>query len=228
MQYLIIKVNHLPMAEEFIYDEEGRIKDPDVAHDVAKLEDKARVKEKQLQKEAQTGLSETQSNNKELMEGLLSKYPDAFEKKVDDKSRDVLIMFPAGDERDTSLIFQRHPVVLSQEGFIHMNIEDILGGVDKINYTNLLDYLHDKKGSLGSPSTAGWEQIPVSKLLSKEDQTLYINSSIEICPVNLDSERARKSFKAALGSSQEWGKESNEIAKVKASRQTPQAILEEL
>lgn len=219
------------MEEKSIYDEKGKIKEPNVAHDVAKLEDKAITKEQQLQKEAQTGLTEKQRANKEIMEGLTLKYPDAFQEKVDDKGRQVLIMPPVIDARDTSVFFQTRPTILTQEGFIHLSIHEALGGIEEINYTNLIDHLQergDKFGEMGS--NMGWEGLEKDKIFSPKDRPMSLDYPLVVAGrlVELNDDRGRECFKNALQRSQEVGIKRKRKSKIEAAKLTPQAILDDL
>lgn len=88
-----------PMGDAFYTEagkpEAGLIKDPEHAHELANLvRDRgtiaAEAREMELKRQTETGLTDEERNNLEIMAGLKVKYPDAFDAVIDSKGREFL------------------------------------------------------------------------------------------------------------------------------------------
>ncbi len=79
--------------EDKFYDDSGRIKNPEAAHDIANLEKPAKDRELELRRQAETNLTKEERENLAIMAKYSEKYPDAFEKQmVDSLGREVLVV----------------------------------------------------------------------------------------------------------------------------------------
>ncbi len=107
------------MADAFLT-ESGQIRDPDKAHDIANLEIPARERELELKRQDETNLTKEERENLAIMAKYSEKYPDAFEKRLEDGSgREILVV-------DTN-VFSGHSLdgvdgvlYFTQEGFFRL------------------------------------------------------------------------------------------------------------
>lgn len=99
----------------------GRIKDPNIAHELATIEDKlghdARLRrEKALILEAQDGLNKSERFYTEIMDGVQAEYPDAFDLMVASDGSKALLLKP----------YQRH-YIINTESFDYPTIFTKMG-----------------------------------------------------------------------------------------------------
>lgn len=123
------------------YTPEGQVADKKVAEGLAYLEKPARDREAELNRQSETGLTERQKANIELMNGLEEKYPLAFDKIIDDKGRKILAINPVGDQTATwglgkFLMFTEQGVFTHTDGNTYLDRE-------RLNSTRFLDTISE-------------------------------------------------------------------------------------
>jgi len=104
------------------YVEGGKvIADAEEAHEVANAlkpgMDAAIAVEKRLKNEHETGLTEDQMRNNEVVYGLQAKYPDAFDTVVDKNGRTVLILRKHQSASPAGLPLYEGENIFTQDGF---------------------------------------------------------------------------------------------------------------
>ena len=118
----------------------GNIQNPNAAHELANLEDPVRRREQELKRQSETGLTNTERANIELMNGLEEKFPLAFEKIIDDKGRKILTIGVTGAQDKTWGLGDR--LFITQEGVLSSTTQ--MGGAllpERVNFTKLMDHL---------------------------------------------------------------------------------------
>jgi hypothetical protein len=188
------------MVGEGIYEttgaDTGRIKNPDVAHELANVEapgQNARAaKEGELQRQAETGLSDDERKNIELMNGWKEKYPDAFEQVVDNKGRMVLEMSGVAN----------NDYIFTQKGILELmngSYKPTLSEYDATRIQDKVEEIGDKFGS----NNSGWEAFDKSVVLKSEKS--YSPGLISIRKMDLTSEIQRVSLHNQLRQAQAEG-----------------------
>ncbi len=80
-----------PFTESFGKEGVAYLTDPVAARELAEIEDRAHdavgIREAELERQHETGLTDVERENVKIMEGLKAAYPDAFEEGMDDKGR---------------------------------------------------------------------------------------------------------------------------------------------
>lgn len=165
------------------YNEYGQIQDPEIAEKLAYEEKPARDMESNLRRQAESGLTEQQKANIELMDGLEIKYPLAFDKVIDDEGRKLLCINTWGDQNQTwglgDVIF------VSQEGiFSHITRkgEGALT-IDRVDATELLNKLSVGEYTL---LNSGGMLFPLDVV--KNDARKYFGNSVVLNRLNLSDE----------------------------------------
>ena len=114
-----------------------QVSDPGAAKELAGIEaqqgrDAALGREAELKREHETGLTDEERANIELMDGLKENYPDAFVDTLDDKNRRLLILKRGKQGFDA----RKEDPVYTQLG--HFSVQ-VPGSAENYNLTKVLD-----------------------------------------------------------------------------------------
>jgi hypothetical protein len=213
------------MPDEQFYDEEGRIKSPDQAQEIAKLEKPARDRELELKKQTETGLTQEQRDNLQIMKGLKEKYPDAFESVIDDKGREVMIIAhePFGFRH-----FGDSNPVFTQNGVVYLHLNTFMN-IRNIDFTKVMDLIESKNDALKNPREGIYrEYAELRKKGAKFEDDVSRAGKVGVSRIELEhsavSEHLREALKRIQSDSVRYKEETEKFERAK----TPEEILKNL
>jgi hypothetical protein len=199
----------------------GRIRDVGTAQEVAILEKPARDREAVLKKEAETGLTEAQKANVEIMDGIEKKYPLACKKFIDGKGRKMLTLSVWGEESERFGLGRR--VFMTREGFFSPYGDKDLFSPQNINYTELLDQIS------GNRHWTKENNLVMDKSILKDASTEALgDETFLFYPVDLTDKRVLSSLSYQLQQSQLESERVKREEGEKKVKLDPQTILSKL
>lgn len=199
----------------------NRIANQLAAREIADVEktqgvDVALRREQELLRQHETGLTDLQRRNLEIMDGLALKYPDALIEKTDSLGRRVLLLETYG----TNSNFSDTIFCLNGVATIHPSNQVIHSNLTDIDLTPVVSGLEE------GPFPHRAERIKtdhVDPISGSKSQT-----SIDYIEVNLGDENRLKDLKAALNNINKIKAERNKALAEKARKQTTEQILSQL
>ena len=193
----------------------NRIEDENVAHEIANLEIPARDREKHLKELEEGGFEDdTQRTNIAICEAMQPKYPDAFRVHIDSRGRKIL---------ELEELFDRSEVVLMTErGVIGIYIEGRGAGT----YENIdFDLITDDVDTISKNSHNASMPDAYSKLTALESekpvQTRFFNLGDSRC-------KDKEYLRTLLIKSQEIGSKRKQMEQRLAKNRAASTIIEEL
>lgn len=208
-----------------LYTPEGQVADKNVAEELAYLQKPAMDRETALRKEFDTGLTETQRANIEIMDGIEAKYPLALEKCIDDKGRKVL--YKSGVFGNSTQTWGLNSgLVISQEGVFTTVTERVNLPVESINFTRLLDNIAD--GDFKTEQN-GFMIFDRDAVMNKEKTPEYYqHKNFYMYTVDLGNPKIQEALKFQLSSSQEFAEKKLTEVEAKRIKLEPQVVLNNL
>lgn len=184
----------------------GLVVDVNAARDIANVQNEhgniaAQAREGELQKQAETGLNESERKNLELMDGVVKIFPDAFEEKMDEKGRKILFMVPT-KEGETGSVFQ---TIMTLSGTYIVNMNPIGGpkNVDSIDWAVFIDkaksqdYTRGRSGEVSIDTVV--KDVWLKENTSRMSMTVYKNEMM--------TEEDIRRFNESLNAAQTRGEE---------------------
>lgn len=207
-----------------LYTPEGQVADKNVAEELAYLQKPAMDRETALRKEFDTGLTETQRANIEIMEGIEQKYPLALEKHIDDKGRKVLHLPWVTGTQDQRWGLNTG-VLISQEGVLtSCTYGKHLPG-ESYNFTNLLDKLANGDFRSDRNSLIVFNRDVLNE---KKTSDYYPDKNIIFYRVDLGEPKVQNALKFQLHSSQEFAEKRLKEVEENRIKISPQSVLPNL
>lgn len=190
----------------------GKVVDVDAAHDIANTineqgQSVGLVREKELQRQAETGMTEEERKNVELMEGVKNKYPDATIEKIDEKGRQMLFLNPKKYGETGSAFLQ----IMNQFGVFTIDLSVVKGAekFEEIDWTEANDFVQKIDFSKLS-----YPILPVSSLVKDSRARSEAKSDyMSISKFDFTSENSMRSFSDHLKNAQILGEKKKELEK---------------
>lgn len=117
--------NSIYIQEDTAHEKKGWIADIDKAHDLANLESPARNVELRMEREANTGMTDEQRENRKIMTELKENYPNAFEQKVASDGSAILVTHGGNtylnENVDLYSPFLNHTVIFGDFGVVYFD-----------------------------------------------------------------------------------------------------------
>jgi len=187
------------------------IKDPNVAHEIAKVEatqgvDAALKREGELRRQHVDGLTDWQRRNIEIMDGLSGDYPDAFAETTDSLGRRILLLETSGINFDYS------DTIITQNGIAHINLDEAKSyGFENTDLTPVVSVLADRSLPHEARFNYIYTQVTEPKNGERRKALIYYRE------VDLGDDEALNSFRTAL----------TEVQKINAERKVVRAKIDE-
>jgi len=208
------------------YNELGRIADKDVASEVANLEKPARAREAELKRQIEIGLTPDQEKNIAIMELIKTKYPDAFEARIDDNGRQILVVDMILTAKNSvglnGVLFITQEGILQLSSTKHANDQLIKFPTDVVFDT----ITRAKVVSKHSRNPGNW--IPIRyDAVNKDFGTMQITVDGKMADV-IGDDRQRDHLKEALTTQQDLGAERKKRVATSAAARSIKKVLDDL
>lgn len=204
------------------YTPEGQVADKKVAEELAYLEKPARDREAELKRQYETGLTEQQRANIEIMNGIEEKYPLAFQKYVDLKGRKILTLGTAGNQEEMWGLGPH--LFITQEGIITYQHGQSFSP-DEVDFTRFLDnvmsgeFIEDR-GYMKFRK----DDVLLPKFINRGEA----GDEVFFFKVDLGEERMLKSMRTQFEKSQTWQESYRREQAEKQVKLDPRAVLGQL
>jgi hypothetical protein len=218
------------MPNEQFYDEgaederdRGRIKGVDKAQEIAKLEKPARDRESELRRQTETGLTQEQRDNLQIMKGLKEKYPDAFESVIDDKGREAMFL---SEPFNVKRLGSDQNLVLTQNGIVYLLGTAV--NLRNIDFTKFTDWVGSESDGLKNSRRAHKKYSEIRKKNVQFFDEGSLDAGVSIARVELEHplvcENLRTVFQAVQKDSVRYKGANKEVKRAK----TPDEVLKNL
>ena len=191
----------------------GLVVDVEAARDIANVQNEQGVssgvaREAELQRQAETGLTDEERDNIEFMKGVKEKGGDGVIEMTDEKGRNMQILYPIKYGETGSVYL----TVLNQSGAYTIDLGPI-GGAEKyplVNWTAMNDFLneiHSTTEDYGYGKT-----VYIDKVVDDKDiKSVARSDRFNVSKFNFSSYNSFEFFKSNLASAKERGKKAKEL-----------------
>jgi len=188
------ETNEVPQLHVQEGEDKGRIADPGEAQELANLEKPARDREITMEKEHETGLTEEERKNIEVMQGVKKKYPNL---ETADTEYGPMVVATERNAHMTGSMF-----VFTQKGLFRVNSP---GKHERIDRNKLGSLLIDRGDSIGEPGN--FYGYP-PEMVYKDDINPEVGIEIRINRIDTTDEDALSRVRPALQArNEEWGRQ---------------------
>jgi hypothetical protein len=189
----------------------GRIAEPLKAQEIANLEKPAIDLEVKMERQAQNELSPEQKKNVEIMEGLKTKYPEAFEKIIDEKGREKLIArgLDLTDKLPPKAVWVGHTIAFTKEGTFALNTFNLFKSneelIETIDWSKFEDKIEERRDNNMVWKDAGYGQymqtdLNLRQIASVDEAALGMKAyaNVEVLKIDLNREYDRTALKTGI------------------------------
>ena len=183
-------------------EDKGRIEEPKVAEEVAGLEDVARTRERELERQHEVGLTPEQERNLEVMDELRKRYPDSLEALYYDDGKLALCTYSHREwrrEESGPLGKEGYEVLLTKEGqfFVSKEVEPSelnIYGLERIHKSLSEKYGKEGYGSVNVGGKDGVEKVDTIRIdftqeHNKKNTTAILRQSADYRRSQAEKER---------------------------------------
>lgn len=212
------------MSEEPINNE--LVQDPTRAHEIADLMKPGYDRDIALRKQDVTGLTQEESANTEIMDGLQEKYPNAFEVNVDDKGRKILTTNVTDANQENFL--QSKSLMVNMKGiFSYGNRSTGLESKD-LKLTDFIDTLADPSTEAQFVKNHGFAGVDPKIVLTASGQDIIRTPGMSVRKLDPLNKDIAMSLKSVFENAQARGIANNEKQQEFKAKADPKAILADL
>jgi len=200
-------------SQEGIAINPGLVVDVDAARDIANVQNEQGVsagvaREAELQRQAETGLTASERDNIEFMNGVKDKGGDGVIEMTDDKGRKMQILYPIKYGETGSVYL----TVLNQSGAYTIDLGPI-GGAEKyplVNWTAMNDFLNEIDST--TEDRGYGKTVYIDKVVDDKDiKSVARSDRFSVSKFNFSSNNSFEFFKSNLASAKERGKKAKEL-----------------